>query len=187
MSGAGELRTDRLLLRRFTPDDVDLLVALDGDPAVMRYLTGHPTPRVEVAGRALPRYLAASQRSAGLGYWAGTSRLTGDFVGTFMLPAIDDAGSEAELGYRLRSSVWGRGLATEGAKALLHRAFSDYGVQRVVARTMTVNAASRRVMEKLGLTYVRTFHQDWPDVVAGAEHGDVEYVVTRQEWLTRHP
>jgi RimJ/RimL family protein N-acetyltransferase len=51
-----------------------------------------------------------------------------------------------------------------------------------VAETMVVNTASRRVMEKSGLTLVRTFHQDWPDKIPGDEHGDVEYALTRADW-----
>jgi len=55
----------------------------------------------------------------------------------------------------------------------------------VVAETMAVNAASRRVMEKAGLTYVRTFHQEWPERIEGDEHGDVEYALTKDEWDRR--
>jgi RimJ/RimL family protein N-acetyltransferase len=55
-------------------------------------------------------------------------------------------------------------------------------VERVVAETMVVNTASRRVMEKAGLTLVRTFHQEWPDRIPGDEHGDVEYALTRADW-----
>jgi RimJ/RimL family protein N-acetyltransferase len=55
-------------------------------------------------------------------------------------------------------------------------------VQRVVATTMAVNLASRRVLEKAGLTLVRTFHESWPDPIEGAEKGEVEYLLTRAEW-----
>jgi RimJ/RimL family protein N-acetyltransferase len=55
-------------------------------------------------------------------------------------------------------------------------------VQRVVASTMAVNIASRRVMEKSGLRLVRAFHQEWPESIPGDEHGDVEYALTRDEW-----
>jgi RimJ/RimL family protein N-acetyltransferase len=55
-------------------------------------------------------------------------------------------------------------------------------VQRVIATTMTVNSGSRRVMEKVGLRYVRTFHLDWPDPLPGSEHGEVEYAITLDEW-----
>ena len=77
---------------------------------------------------------------------------------------------------------WGKGYATEGSRALVERAFRELGAERVTAETMAVNAASRRVMEKAGLRYVRTFHQDWPDKIDGDEHGDVEYALTRAEW-----
>jgi RimJ/RimL family protein N-acetyltransferase len=64
-------------------------------------------------------------------------------------------------------------------------AFTDLGVRRVFADTMTVNAGSRRVLEKCGLTLVRTIPYDGPDPIEGTEHGDVEYALTRDEWVTR--
>ena len=65
--------------------------------------------------------------------------------------------------------------------------FTDLGVQRVFAHTMTVNLASRRVMEKCGLTLVRTSPYEGADsdVIDGAEHGEVEYALTRSEWQER--
>jgi hypothetical protein len=89
---------------------------------------------------------------------------------------------EAELGYRLRKSAWGKGYATEGSRALIRKGFTEMGVQRVVAETMAVHLASRRVMEKAGLTLVRTFHQPWPYPIEGDELGDVEYALTKAEW-----
>jgi RimJ/RimL family protein N-acetyltransferase len=62
------------------------------------------------------------------------------------------------------------------------RAFEELGVRRVVASTMVVNIASRRVLEKAGLRFVRTFHQPWPDHLDGEEKGDVEYALPRSEW-----
>ncbi len=89
------------------------------------------------------------------------------------------------LGYRLRRSAWGKGYAKEGSRALIRKGFTELGVQRVVAETMAVNTASRRVMEKAGLTYVRTFHQEWPERIEGEEHGDVEYALTKSDWERR--
>jgi hypothetical protein len=66
--------------------------------------------------------------------------------------------------------------------ALIDKGFSELGVQRVVASTIVVNVASRRVMEKAGLRFVRTFHQPWPDYIDGEEEGDVEYALRRSEW-----
>ena len=96
------------------------------------------------------------------------------------------ARERVELGYRLRRSAWGQGYATEGSRALIHKGFTDLDVERVYAETMVVNTASRRVMEKAGLRYVRTFHADWPDKIPGDEHGDVEYALTRAEWLAEN-
>jgi RimJ/RimL family protein N-acetyltransferase len=67
------------------------------------------------------------------------------------------------------------------------KGFGDLGLGRIWGQTMAVNTASRRVMEKAGLGYVRTFHLDWDDPIAGAEHGEVEYALTRAEWLTAAP
>ena len=82
----------------------------------------------------------------------------------------------------MRRSAWGKGYATEGSRALVQKGFAELGVQRVVATTMVVNVASRRVMAKAGLRYVRTFHQPWPDYIEGEEQGDVEYALLRSEW-----
>jgi RimJ/RimL family protein N-acetyltransferase len=89
---------------------------------------------------------------------------------------------EASVGWRFRKASWGRGYATEAARALLDRGFRELGVRRVTATTMTVNVASRRVMEKLGMRFVRTFFEEWPTYIEGAEHGDVEYELTREMW-----
>jgi RimJ/RimL family protein N-acetyltransferase len=179
---AAYLETERLQLRRFTAADTDLLVELDSDPAVMRYITGgRATPRAEIETDILPWWIAQYVRFPGCGVWAASVRATGAFVGWFHLRPSDDDRPD-ELGYRLRVAAWGQGYATEGSRALVERAFRGLGAERVVAETMAVNAASRRVMEKTGLRYVRTFHAEWPDRIDGDEHGDVEYALTRAEW-----
>jgi RimJ/RimL family protein N-acetyltransferase len=110
------LETERLVLRRFTESDVDDLAALDGDPAVMRYLTGGvPTSRARVADRILPEFLRDYEVCGGLGRWAAVEKSTGEFVGWFQLSPRSGADpAEVELGYRLRAASWGRGYATEG-------------------------------------------------------------------------
>ncbi|MFI7432763.1 GNAT family N-acetyltransferase [Micromonospora haikouensis] len=181
------LETGRLRLRRFTEADADALTELDSDPEVMRYLTGgQPTPADVVRGELLPRLLAGYGRCPGLGRWAAVDRATGTFLGWFALDApAAQPGTQAELGYRLRRAAWGRGLATEGSRALLRHAFATVGLARVWAQTMAVNTPSRRVMEKAGLRYVRTFHLDWDDPIEGTEHGEVEYELLRAEWAAR--
>jgi RimJ/RimL family protein N-acetyltransferase len=177
------LVTERLLLRSFTPDDLELVVALDADPGVKRYIDDDaPVDRDDVAD-TLAWWCGYPERSPGYGFWAAIERATGDFIGWFHLrPGMHDAPDEPELGYRLHRRFWGLGLATEGSRALVDTAFLDRGARRVHASTMAVNAGSRRVMEKSGLRFVRTFHADWPVRIAGDEEGDVEYAITRAEW-----
>jgi RimJ/RimL family protein N-acetyltransferase len=178
------LETERLRLRPFTHGDVDNLVELDADPEVMRYITGgRATPREEIVREELPAFMRPSD---GYGFWAAVEKATGEFIGWFHLrPRDDGAADEPELGYRLRRSAWGKGYATEGSRALIERAFAELGARRVCAETVAVHAASRRVMEKAGLRYVRTFHADWPYKIDGDEEGDVEYALTRAEWEER--
>ena len=186
MTSSGEvfLQTERLVLRRFTPEDVDNLVELDADPRVMRYINGGtPTPREEVQNDVLPAFLAYYERGSRWGFWAVEEQGTGAFIGWFHLrPPRDEHTEDPELGYRFRSSFWGKGYATEGSIALVDKAFRDLGAERVFAETMVVNDASRRVMEKAGMRHVRTFHADWPVRIEGDEHGDVEFAITREEW-----
>jgi RimJ/RimL family protein N-acetyltransferase len=169
------LSTERLDLRPVTLDDVDRLVTLDADPEVMRYINGGtPTPRDE-ARRILERSIGHR--------WLAFEHGAGEFAGWFGLRP--SAGRDRELGYRLRRECWGRGLATEGARALVDLAFTKLDATRVWAQTMTVNSASRRVMERCGLHFVRTFLAEWPEPIDGSEHGDVEYALTRAEWELR--
>ena len=175
------LQTERLLLRRFSTADADDLVDLDADPEVMRFITGGvPTSREEIQDRVLPAFLAYDERYGGYGFWAAAQNATGEFLGWFRFRPLRDAGpGEFALGFRLRRSAWGQGYATEGSRALIRMGFTEWGVQRVVAQTMAVNAASRRVREKAGLTLVRTFHQPWPYPREGDQFGDVEYALDR--------
>lgn len=178
------LETARLVLRRFTAADVDLLVDLDSDPEVMFAITGGiPTPRAEIEEDVLPTFLAYYDRGPNWGFWAAVEKNSAQFLGWFHLrPAPGHRDDEPELGYRLRRSAWGMGYATEGSTALIAKAFNDCGAARVMAETMFAHAASRRVMEKCGMTLNRRFQQDWPFPIPGDELGDVEYAITRTQW-----
>jgi RimJ/RimL family protein N-acetyltransferase len=150
----------------------------------MHFITGgRPTSRREIESDVLPMYLDYHERFGGYGFWAVIEKSSNRFVGWFHFrPTASDDANEVELGYRLVKSVWGKGYATEGSRALIHKGFSELDVQRVVAFTMVVHVASRRVMEKAGLRLVRTYHQPWPDYIEGEEEGDVEYALLRSEW-----
>lgn len=174
------MATDRLVLRRFTEDDPELLVELDGDPEVMRYVTGGvPTPQIRVE-TALPAMIRDYARFPGFGAFA--AHAGEEFVGWFMLlPGAASPPGEAELGYRLRKPAWGRGLATEGAREVVRYGFTERGLHRVFAETMTVNTRSRRVLEKAGLRHEYTYHPPYAPI-EGSEHGEVHYSLTREDW-----
>jgi len=181
------LVTERLMLRTFTAGDLDAVIALDGDPEVMRYLGDGRSAAPDLVEReTLPALMARDDRWPQLGAWAAVERATGAVVGWFALHPSDPARpDDAELGYRLLRSAWGRGYATEGSRALVDKAFTELGLERVHAETMAVNDRSRRVMAGVGLRHVRTFHLEWDDPIPGTGHGEVEYALTRAEWEQR--
>ncbi len=180
----GDLETPRLVLRRFTPQDADNVWELDSDPEVMRLLNGgQPTPYDVVRDTDIPRFLAYHEKHAGLGYWAVEEKETKAFVGRFFLKIDRSDPTSLELGYRLKRSVWGKGYATEGARALVHMAFAELGAPRMTAYTTRENRVSWRVMEKAGFSSVRAFVWERPGMW---DHGKevVEYALSRQEWGT---
>jgi RimJ/RimL family protein N-acetyltransferase len=178
------LQTARLTLRRFTTADEDDLVSLNRDPEVMRYITGgQPIGREKIRDEIIPFHLAAHDRHPGFGTWAADDTGTGQFLGWFHLRPRRSDGA-IDLGYRLRRSAWGNGYATEGSRALIDKGFTGHAIDRIVAETMTVNLASRRVLEKCGLTLIRTFPGDEPLGIDGADQGHVEYQLARADWET---
>ncbi|MEW2576849.1 GNAT family N-acetyltransferase [Streptomyces syringium] len=181
------LETGRLVLRACTEADADHLLALDGDPDVMRFINGgRPTDREAIEAHTVPRLLRPYPCLGGRGYWAAEEKGTGTFLGWFEFrPLSEHSPVVVELGYRLNKAAWGSGYATEGSRALIDKGFTDLGVERVTANTMAVNTRSRHVMEKAGLSFVRSFTGDWPEAIEGSEHGDVEYELTRPEWQRR--
>jgi RimJ/RimL family protein N-acetyltransferase len=180
------LVTDRLQLRTVTVEDAPLLLALDGDPEVMRYIGPHGLPdeaayrlRIE---KVWQRYY---EEQPGLGFWAAEERGSGAFVGWFVLrPATDykyaqeaeAQPGEIELGYRTHQAFWGRGYATEVARALVRHAFVTVGAARVVGYVLETNRASARVLEKAGLVRQGQF------VLPGYEPLAVRYALDREEY-----
>jgi RimJ/RimL family protein N-acetyltransferase len=160
-----ELETLRLRLRPAVEGDCDDLVALEQDPEVMRFLSGD----------------FLKPRGGEPGVWTARERASAAFVGWFGL--YDRGDGTGDLGYRLARIMWGSGYATEGARRLVDYGFSQLNLARIVADTMAVNLASRRVMERAGLVHMRTVYPDYADPQPGAEHGDVEYEITRDAWL----
>jgi RimJ/RimL family protein N-acetyltransferase len=188
------LETARLVLRRFREDDADNLFRLDNDPSVMRFLSGGtPTPRDLIETDILPMFLNYDEGFPAFGFWAADDKASGRFLGWFSFRASDEADpGEVTLGFRLRRDAWGQGYATEGARALIRMGFTELGVQRVVATTYQDNLASRRVMEKAGMTLSRRFRMTAADLdcidtyhVASQdlwEGDDVENSLQKADW-----
>ena len=177
--------TERLDFRFVTPADAEALDALNGAPGVMQYLDRNPPTLKHVRDQLIPEQQRIAQEFQGYGQWVATLKKTGEFVGWFELEPNHPNPGDAEIGYRLHPDYWGQGLASEGARELLRHAFVTLNAGRVTAITMAVNTPSRRVMERIGLTYVRTFHEQFDDPLPGTEKGEVEYALTREEWLLR--
>ena len=148
------LTTPRLSLRRIDDEHLDDLVELDSDPAVMRFINGGtPTPREVYQESLLERMKAFGDQP--YGYAAAYE--DGRFVGWFHLrPSVADP-EVLELGYRLRREAWGRGLATEGSRALVRYAFETLDTGTVNACAMPENTASISVLKKCGMHFVGTF------------------------------
>jgi len=171
------LQTTRLTLSPCCPGDRADFIELERDPEVMRFLNGgQPVDHEQVD----PNATFLMPRGTEPYVWTARRTINGAFVGWFCL--WPESETVAELGYRLGRQDWGQGLAAEGASALVDWGFTNGGYDRIVATTMAVNHASRRVMEKVGLIYARTVAVDWPEPIAGSEHGEVWYELVRSDW-----
>jgi ribosomal-protein-alanine N-acetyltransferase len=146
-----ELETARLRLRPFTAADHDAIHAVYADPEVMRYV-GHGAHRsLTETVRALRGY-ADALAARGYGFVAVVERSSGVVVGDAGLHPLAGRGPDVELGYTLARAAWGHGYATEMGGALVDHAFGALGLARVMAQVEPANLASRRVLEKLGMT-----------------------------------
>ena len=139
-------------------DDAMLLFELDSDPEVMRFISkGAPTPLEHIKEVILPRVMGYRRAWPPQGVWAAHLRESREFIGWFHLRPDKLEPDEMELGYRLRRAAWGRGLATEGSRALVRNGLREWGYKKVSARTLVGNMASQRVMEKAGLHFEKEF------------------------------
>lgn len=142
------LETERLVFHPFTGDDFDLLAELHADPEVQRYIGG-AWPREAIQGR-LDSYVAEQDRY-GFSKWKVFLR-DGTFVGRAGISFWDQNG-EFELGYTFARAAWGRGLATEAARAVVERFFATTNEARLHGFTDAENLGSRRVLENVGMVF----------------------------------
>ncbi len=154
------LKTDRLLLRRWLPQDIDAFVAICRDPEVMRFIGSGDTRTREQTEASIEAF-EHEWDEKGFGLFAVELLETNSFIGfsglsepTFLpeiMPAI-------EIGWRLSREHWGQGYATEAAYAALKFGLNDLGLQAIVSIVQTENEASRNVIRKLGMQLDRQTH-----------------------------
>jgi RimJ/RimL family protein N-acetyltransferase len=167
------IETARLQLRMFRPDDLEHLAALFLDPDVMKYVgDGRPATRgeAEVALKSIIRHW----ETQGFGRWAAVDKETQEFVGFGGLRSLFE---EPEVVYHFARAHWGKGLATELAKASLRYGFDENHFDQILAIAKPQNAASIHVMEKLGMHYEK--HTSYYNIEV------VQYAISRPEFVAR--
>ena len=167
------LTTPRLLLRPLVAADLaDVHRTIGSDPAV----TWDGRARSLEESRAMLEAKMHEAERYGFGLFAVVDRASGAFLGWAGLQHLED-GDEVEVAYYLGRQAWGGGRATEAGREALRYGFAELGLDRIVAVVRPENAASQRVLGKLGLTFERT-----------ARHYGTEvqrWLVTREEWVAR--
>lgn len=163
----GELRTERLLLRRWRDADLDSFAALNADPEAMRFF---PAPLTREESDALAERWRSHLDAEGWGLWAVEVPGEADFVGCVGLarPGFEAHFTPAvEVGWRLARAHWGNGYATEAARAALSHGFGELGLDEIVSFTSKANEPSARVMERLGMTHDPADDFDHPRLPSG--------------------
>lgn len=141
---------------------MDLLIELDSDPEVLRYVGGTPVERERLADEIMPRWLGYDIASTWTGYWVSEELASAEFMGWFhlrpprydLMPEYEPVEGELEIGYRLKRRFWNKGFTTEVSRELIRLSFERHRAPRVMAIADPENGASLRVMEKLGMVDV---------------------------------
>jgi len=153
--------TDRLTFREWLDDDIEPFHAICSDPRVMQYVGNGQVWQRERTGQFIQSAIAAL-RDHGYCQWALIHKADDKLIGYCGFVKTE---TNPEIGWRLEPEYWGQGLATEAARAALTYGFSTVRFKRVVATVQTANAASARVIEKLGMTLERRFDRDGREVM----------------------
>ena len=146
-----ELNTERVLLRQWQAEDYTKFADLNGDPQVMEFF---PSTRTREESDAMANRCHSLIAEHGWGFWAAELRVTGEFMGFIGLHTTDDYlpfAPGVEIGWRLARSFWGKGYASEGARAAMRFAFEQLTLEQVLSFTPVLNLRSKAVMERLGM------------------------------------
>lgn len=181
-----ELRTDRLLLRRWRPADRVAFAEMNADPQVMRHFV---EPLTREASDALIDRIEEGFAIWGFGLWAVEVVGVADFIGfTGLWPVGFEAHftPAVEVGWRLSKEHWGHGHATEAARAALTFGFEQAGLDEIVSFTIPANKPSVAVMERLGMTHNPSDDFDHPQLEADSPlRRHVLFRITSADWAAR--
>lgn len=167
------LETERLLIRKFTPDDLGKLIELRSDDEVIEYLGGKRLQNPENIAKRLQAYFDSYEKN-NFGVCAMIWKETGEMIGWSGLQPLEETG-ETEVGYGMIKEFWGRGIGFECALAWLKYGFEQAGIERIVAVAAPENTGSWRIMEKCGMKYEKTdLHYEMECVF---------YAITKDEFL----
>ncbi|MET9271240.1 GNAT family N-acetyltransferase [Kribbella sp. NPDC003557] len=174
-----ELRTDRLVLRRWRDSDVEPWAAMNADPEVREHL-GDLLTR-EQSAASVAGFQADFDRR-GYGWWAVEVRATGEFIGFAGLDQVDDhmPFTGVEIGWRLARQAWGYGYATEAALAVLSYGFDSLELPEILAVTTALNHRSQAVMRRIGMTRDPADDFDDPSAPEGPLRPSVLYRIDRR-------
>jgi RimJ/RimL family protein N-acetyltransferase len=147
----------QLIARQWALDDLDAFTALFCNPGMWTYLPGEPPAGREAARSMMERMLGRMQRWHGMGSFAVVRRVDDVIVGNLLLRPLGD-NEEVEVGYHIGVPFWGNGYATEITTGAVCYGFEELGLQEIYGLAVPENTASRRVLEKSGLTWIERGH-----------------------------
>lgn len=152
------LETDRTILRKVTPDDVEDMFRYCSDEEVSRYTTWYPHRTTEDT-RAFIEHLQIKYDCGDVAPWGIEDKATSTFIGTCGYVNWNVPHAKAELGYALSRDYWGKGIMTEAAGRIIEFGFREMRLVRIEARCLVPNIGSAKVMEKLGMSYEGTMRK----------------------------
>jgi RimJ/RimL family protein N-acetyltransferase len=171
-------QTNRLVLREFTQEDLDSVQSYASNPNVVRFMVWGPNTRTE-SKQFIQRKLQEQVVKPRLSYDLAIT-LDGQLIGGGGLTIRDLKSGEAELGYCLNESCWGKGIGTEFAEAMISYGFKELNLHRIFANCDPENHASYRIMEKNGMTREGLLREN--QIIKGKRRDTLIYGILKHEW-----
>lgn len=172
------IETERLILREMLPTDDEALFEMDSNPEVHRYLGENPVTDIEQV-RTYIDAIRKQYADYGIGRWTAVEKASGNIIGWAGLKFITETENNRtrfhDVGYRLNQKYWGKGYATESAKAALRYGFETLQLTEIIGSANVNNTQSRKALEKCGLTFVEQFY--WKDILCDWLR------ITKEEWI----